>query len=148
MDNPDGRHGLASWIRQPESTSALVTVVGLNLLVASMFVPVGITNLALTLVGTTCLVVGALTLLLQLCGRVLRLNRRATRVMASGRSEILLPGTRPPQMHVRSRQPMPVPDPVIAGQAEPPAIDLTEPRPGRIPQQAGMPADRPQGSAV
>jgi hypothetical protein len=150
MDNRDGGYGLASWIRQPESTAILVAVVGLNLLVGSLFVPIGLANIALSVVGAGCIVVGTLTLLLHLGGRLLGLHRRAGRVVSEGRTEILLPGVRPPQMYVRSRKPTPAPPTVVAGPAPSAVIDITDGTAGSdavVPRPSSAPAGR-AGSAV
>ena len=126
MDNREGAHRLAAWVRQPESTAILVAVVGLNLLVASLFVPIGLVNIALSVVGAGCIVIGSLTLLLHAGGRLLGLHRRADRVLSQGRSEILLPGLRPPQMYLRRSQPTPIPAPVVAYGEVPTIIDITD----------------------
>ena len=126
MDNREGAHRLAAWVRQPESTAVFVAVVGLNLLVASLFVPIGLANIALSVVGAGCIVIGSLTLLLQVGGRLLGLHRRADRVVSQGRGAMLLPGLRPPQMYLRSSQPTPIPAPVVATGEAPATIDITD----------------------
>ncbi len=151
MDNRDGAHTVATWIRQPESCAAVVAVVGLNLLVASLFVPVGVGNLALTVAGAACLVTGTLTLLVHLGGRLLGLGRRAERVVARGRPEALLPGVRPPQMYVHPRSSAPAPAAAVSVPRPASAIDLTDDAPGvgspTVPQHPAAPPRR-AGSAV
>lgn len=124
MDNRDGAHPLAAWVRQPEVSAVTVALLGLNLLVASLFVPIGVTNIALSALGAACIVAGVLTLLLHLLGRAARLHRRAARVVEQGREAVLLPGVRPPEWYVRSRAPQTVaaPGPREGGRA---VIDLT-----------------------
>ena len=122
MDNRDGAHALAAWVRQPEVTAVTVAVIGLNLLVASLFVPIGVVNMALSALGAGCTVAGVLTLVLHLAGRVVRLHRRAERVVTEGRGAVLLPGIQPPQMYLRSHQPAGA----VAADAASAVIDLTE----------------------
>jgi hypothetical protein len=145
MDNREGARGPAAWVRQPESTAVLVAVVGLNLLVASLFVPIGLANIALSVIGAGCIVIGTLTLLLHLAGRLVGLHRRADRVVSQGRSEILLPGVRPPQMYLRSRRPTPIPEPLVASGESTAVIDITDQSTaGRavVPQPAPAPSPR------
>lgn len=122
MDNRDGAHALAAWVRQPEVTAVTVAVIGLNLLVASLFVPIGVVNMALSALGAGCIVAGVLTLVLHLAGRAVRLHRRAERVVTEGRGAVLLPGLQPPQMYLRSHQPAGA----VAADAASAVIDLTE----------------------
>ena len=103
MDNRDGAHSLAAWVRQPEVSAVAVALLGLNLLVVSLFVPIGVTNVAVSALGASCVVAGALTLVLLLVGRAARLQRRAERVVTQGREAVLLPGIRPPELYVRPR---------------------------------------------
>ncbi len=108
MDNREGAHPLASWIRQPESSAAAVAVLGIGLLVASLFLPVGLANLALSALGAACAVIGGVTVLLHLLGRLLGLHRRADRVVHEGRSVVVFPGVRPPVMYLRAKDHPPV----------------------------------------
>lgn len=147
MDNREGAHSFAAWVRQPESMAVLVAVVGINLLVASLFVPIGLANIALTVVGAGCIVIGTLTLLLHVGGRLLGLHRRADRVVHQGRSEVLLPGVRPPQMYLRRRRPTPIPEPVVASGEPTAVIDITDGAASggaAVPQPAHAPPARTQ----
>ena len=126
MDNRDGAHALAAWVRQPEVTAVTVAVIGLNLLVASLFAPIGLVNIVLSALGAGCIVAGVLTLVLHLAGRAVRLDRRAERVVTEGRGAVLLPGLRPPQMYRRSHQPAAAAKVDVSADAAGAVIDITD----------------------
>lgn len=97
----DGSHPLASWARKPLVCTGTVIVLGAACIALSLAMPLGIGFLALAILGTTAVVAGVVTLAVLLFGRLLGLRRRSEAAIENGRERILLPGPRPPAMHVQ-----------------------------------------------
>lgn len=88
MDNRDGMHALAAWVRRPQVCALTVAVLGLASLLLSLLVPVGLGAVALATIGAVSLVAGTLTLAVLLLGRLTGMHRRADEVVVEGRRRI------------------------------------------------------------
>ncbi len=122
----DGSHPLAIWARNPLVCTVTVIVLGAACIGLSLAAPLGIAFLALAIVGTTAVVAGAVTLTVLLFGSLLGLRRRSDAAVENGRERILLPGPRPPAMHVQ----LPGGAAEAAGPDEPDEVDTVDLRSG------------------